>query len=177
MTEKAQMFLLRVDGLVAAENVPLAQLSSLLAEHGVVQDSTVNRLMAGQRERVLGQELEISRQSSEIEPRLYTLHVDGKVAKTNVPDAELAKLLESYGARRKDVSRALVAGKTQRVLGQNLKLSRQQGVRSGPGVYRRRSCLEVGWPDSKKSARGQNKGPLCRAGRCCLRHRSNRAWP
>ena len=137
MTEKAQMFLLRVDGLVAAENVPLAQLSSLLAEHGVVQDSTVNRLMAGQRERVLGQELEISRQSSEIEPRLYTLHVDGKVSKTNVPDAELAKLLESYGARRKDVSRALVAGKTQRVLGQNLKLSRQQASQTAPVIAER----------------------------------------
>lgn len=132
MTEKTQLFLLRVDGLVAAENVPLAQLSSLLAEHGVVQDSTVSRLMAGQRERVLGQELEISRQSSEIEPRLYTLHVDGKVVKTNVPDAELAKLLESYGARRKDLSRALVAGKTQRVLGQNLKLSRQQAAQTAP---------------------------------------------
>jgi len=137
MTEKAQMFLLRVDGLVAAENVPLAQLSSLLAEHGVVQDSTVNRLMAGQRERVLGQELEISRQSSEIEPRLYTLHVDGKVVKTNVPDAELTKLLESYGARRKDVARALVAGKTQRVLGQNLKLSRQQAVQTAPAIVER----------------------------------------
>ena len=162
MTEKAQMFLLRVDGLVAAENVPFAQLASLLAKYGVVQDSTVNRLMEGQRERVLGQELEISRQSSEIEPRLYTLHVDGKVAKTNVPDAELANLLESYGARRKDLSRALVAGKTQRVLGQNLKLSRQQSAQTAPVIEDRElaAIAANAKQEGPKAHRAKSESPL-----------------
>ncbi len=125
MTEPVQLFRLRVDGLVAKENIPLAQLSSLLNDYGVVEDSTLNRLMAGQTERVLGQELELSRQTPEVDPQLYTLLVDGKVAAKDVPDAELDKLLANYGARRKEISRGLVAGKTQRVLGQDLKLLRQ----------------------------------------------------
>ncbi|MBA1264897.1 tellurite resistance protein [Pseudomonas aeruginosa] len=122
MTEPVQLFRLRVDGLVAEENIPVAQLSGLLNDYGVVKDSTLNRLMAGQSERVLGQELELSRQTPEGAPRLYTLLVDGKVAAKDVPDAELEKLLANYGARRKEISRGLVAGKTQRVLGQDLKL-------------------------------------------------------
>jgi len=125
MTEPVQLFRLRVDGLVSKENIPLAQLSSLLNDYGVVEDSTLNRLMAGQTERVLGQELELSRQTPEVDPQLYTLLVDGKVAAKDVPDAELDKLLANYGARRKELSRGLVAGKTQRVLGQDLKLLRQ----------------------------------------------------
>ncbi|MBK3467920.1 MULTISPECIES: tellurite resistance protein [Pseudomonas] len=125
MTEPVQLFRLRVDGLVAEENIPVAQLSGLLNDYGVVKDSTLNRLMAGQSERVLGQELELSRQTPEVAPRLYTLLVDGKVAAKDVPDAELEKLLANYGARRKEISRGLVAGKTQRVLGQDLKLLTQ----------------------------------------------------
>lgn len=125
MTEPVQLYQLRVDGLVAEENIPVAQLSGLLNSYGVVKDDTVNRLMAGQRQQVLGQVLELSRQAPEFPSGVYTLLVNGRVAAKDVPDAKLAKLLASYGARKKETTRSLVAGLTRRVLGQDLKLLHQ----------------------------------------------------
>lgn len=125
MTEPVQLYQLRVDGLVAEENIPVAQLSGLLNSYGVVRDDTLNRLMAGQRQQVLGQVLELSRQAPEFASGVYTLLVNGRVAAKDVPDAKLAKLLASYGASKKETTRSLVAGLTRRVLGQDLKLLHQ----------------------------------------------------
>lgn len=82
MTEQVQLFRLRVDGVVAQENIPLVQLSSLLNDYGVVKDSTLNRLMAGQKERVLGQELELSRQTVDVTAKHEQVTTEAKVEPT-----------------------------------------------------------------------------------------------
>ena len=61
--------------------------------------------------------------------QLFRLRVDGKVAEINVPANELADRLSKYGVQRKDTLDRLLAGQTQRVLGQNLELL--EGLRSG----------------------------------------------
>ncbi|CAM3181679.1 tellurite resistance protein [Pseudomonas floridensis] len=54
--------------------------------------------------------------------QLFRLRVDGNVAEINVPANELADRLSKYGVQRKDTLDRLLAGQTQRVLGQNLEL-------------------------------------------------------
>jgi hypothetical protein len=59
MTEKVKLFRLRVDGKVAETNVPDNELADRLRKYGVQRKGTLDRLLTGQTQRVLGQDLEL----------------------------------------------------------------------------------------------------------------------
>jgi len=124
MAGSGPSFQLRVDGHIAEESIPFSELSSRLTSYGVSNDITVNSLMSGNRLIVHGKALVLSKGSPVSAHPVFTLQVDGRVAVKDVTEAEMTKLLSDYGVRREETSRALLAGQSQRVLGQMLKLDK-----------------------------------------------------
>jgi len=79
MTEQVKLFRLRVDGKVAETNVPANELADRLSKYGVQRKGTLDRLLTGQTQRVLGQDLELlelmSGQEEQVKPLPVLLEV------------------------------------------------------------------------------------------------------